>query len=69
LDRSVVLQFPGPGPPLSCETIASEALNVILIHPQILEFMGGGDLLNLLIEKDIFEEDFGKFYIAEVSFF
>ncbi|CAE6458276.1 unnamed protein product, partial [Rhizoctonia solani] len=32
----------------------------------ILEFMGGGDLLNLLIEKDIFEEDFGKFYIAEM---
>ncbi|KAJ1305684.1 hypothetical protein OPQ81_010422 [Rhizoctonia solani] len=32
----------------------------------ILEFMGGGDLLNLLIEKDIFEEDFAKFYIAEM---
>ena len=29
--------------------------------------MGGGDLLNLLIERDIFEEDFTRFYIAEVS--
>ena len=33
---------------------------------KILEFMGGGDLLNLLIEKDIFEEDFARFYVAEV---
>ncbi|KEP50292.1 AGC/NDR kinase [Rhizoctonia solani 123E] len=32
----------------------------------VLEFMGGGDLLNLLIEKDIFEEDFARFYIAEM---
>ena len=29
--------------------------------------MGGGDLLNLLIERDIFEEDFTRFYIAEAS--
>ena len=29
--------------------------------------MGGGDLLNLLIEWDIFEEDFTRFYAAEVS--
>ena len=29
--------------------------------------MGGGDLLNLLIEKDVFEENFARFYIAEVS--
>jgi hypothetical protein len=29
--------------------------------------MGGGDLLNLLIERDVFEEDFTRFYIAEVS--
>jgi hypothetical protein len=28
--------------------------------------MGGGDLLNLLIERDTFEEDFTRFYIAEV---
>ena len=28
--------------------------------------MGGGDLLNLLIQRDIFEEDFARFYIAEV---
>jgi serine/threonine protein kinase len=32
----------------------------------IMEFMGGGDLLNLLIEKDIFAEDFAKFYVAEM---
>lgn len=29
--------------------------------------MGGGDLLNLLIERDVFEEDFTRFYIAEVG--
>jgi len=29
--------------------------------------MGGGDLLNLLIEKDVFEEDFSRFYVAEVG--
>jgi hypothetical protein len=29
--------------------------------------MGGGDLLNLLIERDVFEEDFTRFYVAEVS--
>ncbi|PWN28132.1 kinase-like protein [Jaminaea rosea] len=32
----------------------------------IMEFMGGGDLLNLLIEKDIFPEDFSRFYVAEM---
>lgn len=32
----------------------------------VMEFMGGGDLLNLLIEKDVFEEGFAKFYIAEM---
>lgn len=31
--------------------------------------MGGGDLLNLLIEKDVFEEGFTRFYVAEVSLF
>jgi hypothetical protein len=29
--------------------------------------MGGGDLLNLLIERDVFGEDFTRFYAAEVS--
>ncbi len=29
--------------------------------------MGGGDLLNLLIEKDVFEENFARFYVAEVG--
>lgn len=32
----------------------------------VLEYMGGGDLLNLLIEKDVFEEDFARFYVAEM---
>lgn len=32
----------------------------------VLEYMGGGDLLNLLIERDIFEEDFTRFYVAEM---
>ncbi|KZO93334.1 kinase-like protein [Calocera viscosa TUFC12733] len=32
----------------------------------VLEFMGGGDLLNLLIERDVFEENFTKFYVAEM---
>lgn len=34
---------------------------------QVLEYMGGGDLLNLLIERDVFEEDFTRFYVAEVG--
>jgi len=29
--------------------------------------MGGGDLLNLLIERDVFDEDFTRFYVAEVQ--
>ena len=29
--------------------------------------MGGGDLLNLLIERDTFPEDFTRFYVAEVQ--
>ncbi|KAH9083902.1 kinase-like protein [Lactarius deliciosus] len=32
----------------------------------VLEYMGGGDLLNLLIERDTFPEDFTRFYIAEM---
>jgi serine/threonine protein kinase len=32
----------------------------------VLDYCGGGDLLNLLVEKDIFPEDFTKFYIAEM---
>lgn len=35
---------------------------------QILEYMGGGDLLNLLIERDVFEENFTRFYVAEVGY-
>ena len=38
----------------------------IASYPQVLEYMAGGDLLNLLIERDIFEEDFTRFYVAEV---
>ena len=48
-----------------------ESLSISLIpriQPrQVLEYMGGGDLLNLLIERDVFEEDFTRFYVAEVS--
>lgn len=32
----------------------------------ILEFMPGGDLLGLLIKKDIFDEQFAKFYAAQM---
>ncbi|WWC98809.1 hypothetical protein V866_005702 [Kwoniella sp. B9012] len=32
----------------------------------VLEFMGGGDLLNLLVERDTFPEDMTRFYIAEM---
>ncbi|GAA5940938.1 serine/threonine-protein kinase [Sporobolomyces koalae] len=32
----------------------------------VCDFMGGGDLLTLLIEKDVFEESFARFYIAEM---
>ncbi|KAI6046027.1 kinase-like domain-containing protein [Pisolithus marmoratus] len=32
----------------------------------ILEYMGGGDLLNLLIERDVFDENFTRFYVAEM---
>ncbi|CCJ30284.1 unnamed protein product [Pneumocystis jirovecii] len=32
----------------------------------VMEYMPGGDLLNLLVIKDIFPEDFARFYIAEM---
>ena len=32
-----------------------------------LEYMGGGDLLNLLIEQDSFPEDVTRFHVAEVQ--
>lgn len=32
----------------------------------VMSFMSGGDLLSLLIEKDVFEESFAKFYMAEM---
>jgi hypothetical protein len=35
---------------------------------QVLDFEGGGDLLNLLVERDTFDEGFTKFYVAEVGF-
>lgn len=48
-----------------------ESLSISLISRagfyQVLEYMGGGDLLNLLIERDVFEEDFARFYAAEVT--
>jgi protein-serine/threonine kinase len=42
-------------------------LFIISVYFQVLEYMGGGDLLNLLIERDAFEEDFTRFYVAEAS--
>ncbi|KAK8850341.1 hypothetical protein IAR55_004258 [Kwoniella newhampshirensis] len=32
----------------------------------VLEYMGGGDLLNLLVERDTFPEDMTRFYVAEM---
>ncbi len=31
-----------------------------------MDYIGGGDLLHLLIEKDIFSEEETKFYVAEL---
>jgi hypothetical protein len=38
-----------------------------MMSSQVLDFEGGGDLLNLLVERDTFDEEFTKFYIAEVG--
>ncbi|WVQ70619.1 hypothetical protein IAR50_000139 [Cryptococcus sp. DSM 104548] len=32
----------------------------------VLEYMGGGDLLNLLVERDTFSEDMTRVYVAEM---
>lgn len=32
----------------------------------VLEYMGGGDLLNLLVERDTFPETMTRFYVAEM---
>ncbi len=32
----------------------------------VLDYMPGGDLLGLLIKKDIFPEDFARYYFAEI---
>lgn len=32
----------------------------------VMEWMGGGDMLNMLIEKDVFDEGFARFYVAEM---
>lgn len=32
----------------------------------VMEYMGGGDLLSLLIAKDTFEEGWARFYLAEM---
>lgn len=45
----------------------SDFISISFVLTQILEYMGGGDLLNLLIERDVFEEDFTRFYVAEVG--
>lgn len=39
---------------------------LICLSYQVLNYEGGGDLLNLLVERDTFPEDFTRFYIAEV---
>ena len=31
-----------------------------------MEYLAGGDLMTLLMKKDILTEDEGKFYIAEI---
>ena len=49
--------------------ITTHRFHFDLISGQVLEFMGGGDLLNLLIERDVFEEDFTRFYVAEVRLY
>ena len=35
----------------------------------VMEYLGGGDLMTLLIKKDILSEDDAKFYIAEIVIF
>lgn len=54
-----------------CFFCHGESLSISLISRagfyQVLEYMGGGDLLNLLIERDVFEENFARFYAAEVT--
>lgn len=32
----------------------------------VMDWMGGGDLLNLLIDRDVFPEKFARFYVAEM---
>jgi hypothetical protein len=40
--------------------------SMVCVVIQVLDFEGGGDLLNLLVERDTFDEGFTKFYVAEV---
>lgn len=67
MDRSYALQLSGSRSfifgTFGCQ---SKDLIDFISYSQILEYMGGGDLLNLLIEQDVFEEDFTRFYVAEV---
>ena len=35
----------------------------------VMEYLGGGDLMTLLMKKDILTEEEAKFYIAEAVFF
>lgn len=51
------------------DLISTSFPNLSTVIYQILEYMGGGDLLNLLIERDVFEEDFTRFYVAEVIYY
>ncbi|KAJ9109026.1 hypothetical protein QFC21_000352 [Naganishia friedmannii] len=55
---------------LAAAANASDATSrwIVKLHYsfQILDFEGGGDLLNLLVERDTFSEDFTRFYVAEM---
>ena len=68
MDCKDALYLPRQGSPLpgacftNCERFLPRSLCL-----QVLEYMGGGNLLNLLIERDTFPEDFTRFYIAEVQ--
>ena len=69
MDSEAVLQLPRSRSPLSRQRFASAHHSdfIYICSIQILEYMGGGDLLNLLIERDVFAEDFTRFYVAEVG--
>lgn len=48
------------------DLISTSFPNLSLGIYQVLEYMGGGDFLNPSIERDVFKENFTRFYVAEV---